>query len=99
MGDDSRESSEMNCPGCDRPSLVETMTKGGVLVDVCKTCKGVWLDRGEVFLFSRKARQLEQLLELETAGPIPSQRRCPRCALDLEEVPFLRPDLSVDRCP
>ena len=29
-----------------QPSMVETMTKGGVLVEICKTCKGVWLDRG-----------------------------------------------------
>ena len=28
----------MNCPHCHKPSLVETMTKGSVLVDVCKTC-------------------------------------------------------------
>ena len=32
------------------------------------------LDRGEVFLFSRKPRQLEELLALETEGPIPSAR-------------------------
>jgi Zn-dependent protease with chaperone function/Zn-finger nucleic acid-binding protein len=75
------------------------MARGGVLVDVCKTCKGVWLDRGEVFLFSRRPRQLEQLLEHEPASPIPSQRVCPRCQAALEEVPFLRPDLKVDRCP
>jgi Zn-dependent protease with chaperone function/Zn-finger nucleic acid-binding protein len=89
----------MNCPSCATPSLVETMAKGGVLIDCCKTCKGVWLDRGEVFLFSRKPRQLEELLALETTGPIPSARECPRCRIALEEVPFLRSDLRVDRCP
>src|SRR4051794_27291149 len=99
MGDDSRESSGMNCPCCDRSSLVETMTKGGVLVDVCKTCKGVWLDRGEVFLFSRKPKQLEQLLAMEMHALAPSDRRCPRCVGHLEEAPFLRPGLMVDRCP
>ena len=51
----------MRCPSCNQPSMVETMTKGGVLVDICKTCKGVWLDRGEVFFFSRKPRELERL--------------------------------------
>jgi Zn-dependent protease with chaperone function/Zn-finger nucleic acid-binding protein len=75
------------------------MTKGGVLVDVCKTCKGVWLDRGEVFLFSRRPRQLEELLALETSEPNLSHRQCPRCNTGLEEVPFLLPDLFVDRCP
>ena len=40
-------------------------TKGGVLVDVCKNCKGLWLDRGEIFYFSRKPRELERLLEAD----------------------------------
>ncbi len=89
----------MNCPHCGGPSLVETMTKASVLVDVCKTCKGVWLDRGEVFFFSRKPMELERLLASETRAAEPSSRECPRCHVHLAEVPFLRPDLMVDRCP
>jgi Zn-dependent protease with chaperone function/Zn-finger nucleic acid-binding protein len=75
------------------------MAKGGILIDCCKTCKGVWLDRGEVYLFSRKPRKLEELLALDTAGPVESARHCPRCHAGLEEVSFLRADLRVDRCP
>ena len=56
VGGDDQEVLGDEMSHCDRPSLVETMTKGGVLVDVCKTCKGVWLDRGEVFFFSRSPR-------------------------------------------
>lgn len=79
--------------------MVEAMARGGVLIDACKTCKGVWLDRGEVFLFSRNPRQLEALLAGETTGPVGSDRHCPRCRAELEQVPFLRPDLLVDQCP
>ena len=89
----------MNCPHCHEPSLVETMTKGGVLVDVCKSCKGVWLDRGEVFFFSRKPKELEQMLASDTTSPVPSARSCPRCCALLGERPFLRADLKVDQCP
>jgi Zn-dependent protease with chaperone function/Zn-finger nucleic acid-binding protein len=89
----------MKCPSCDQPSLVETMTRGGVLVDVCKTCKGVWLDRGEVFFFSRKPPELEQLLESAATDSAPSSRHCPRCQVNLVEEPFLRRDLIVDHCP
>ncbi len=89
----------MKCPSCNQPSLVETMTKGGVLVEICKTCKGVWLDRGEVFFFSRKPRELERLLASELHAEMPSSRECPRCQTNLTESPFLRPDLLVDRCP
>ncbi len=86
----------MNCPGCHQPSLVETMAKGGVLVDVCKTCKGVWLDRGKVFLLSRKPKELERLLTSETDEPVLSDRQCPRCHVNLEETAFLRRDLLVE---
>jgi len=89
----------MNCPGCHQPSLVETMAKGGVLVDVCKTCKGVWLDRGKVFLLSRKPKELERLLTSTSDEPVLSDRQCPRCRVNLQETPFLRQDLLVDRCP
>jgi Zn-dependent protease with chaperone function/Zn-finger nucleic acid-binding protein len=89
----------MKCPGCQQPSLVETMARGGVLVDVCKTCKGVWLDRGKVFLLSRKPKELDRLLSSETEEPVLTGRQCPRCHVNLQETPFLRPDLLVDRCP
>ena len=89
----------MNCPHCHEPSLVETMTNGGVLVDVCKNCKGVWLDRGEVFYFSRKPKELEQMLASDLTPPLPSSRSCPRCAVGLGEVPFLHANLKVDLCP
>jgi Zn-dependent protease with chaperone function/Zn-finger nucleic acid-binding protein len=88
----------MKCPSCNQPSLVETMTRGGVLVEICKTCKGVWLDRGEVFFFSRKPRELERLLASELHAEKPSDRECPRCGTNLAESPFLRPELLVDRC-
>lgn len=44
----------MNCPVCDGVRMRE-VEKDGVLIDICPSCKGVWLDRGE----------LEKLLEGE----------------------------------
>lgn len=37
----------MICPRCETPSLVAHQ-RGGMEVDVCRTCGGVWLDRGEL---------------------------------------------------
>ena len=62
-------------------------------------CKGVWLDRGEVFFFSNKPKELEQIARLGDGRAGCSSRDCPRCRLSLVEVPFLRGDLKVDRCP
>ncbi|WP_082651782.1 TFIIB-type zinc ribbon-containing protein [Gorillibacterium timonense] len=37
----------MKCPICDNVSLRE-VEKEGVLIDICPSCKGIWLDRGEL---------------------------------------------------
>src|SRR5829696_9202031 len=93
------ESRAMNCPCCNKPSLAETMTREGALVDVCKECKGVWLDRGEVYLFSRRPKVLEAALTAGQGDRRPSARACPRCRVAMEVGPFLKPELEVDHCP
>lgn len=37
----------MNCPTCPDATLVMT-ERSGVEIDYCPTCRGVWLDRGEL---------------------------------------------------
>lgn len=37
----------MNCPICNEVRMRE-VEKEGVTIDVCPSCKGVWLDRGEL---------------------------------------------------
>ena len=36
----------MQCPVCDE--RMREVEKHGVTVDLCPSCKGVWLDRGEL---------------------------------------------------
>jgi len=43
------------CPNDNAP--MQTLERGGVQFDMCPTCRGVWLDRGE----------LEKLMEAATA--------------------------------
>lgn len=51
----------MNCPRCQTVILAER-ERDGLLVDVCATCRGVWLDRGELEkLISRATREFEDL--------------------------------------
>ena len=51
----------MNCPRC--PNVVLVMSeRQGVEIDYCPTCRGVWLDRGE----------LDKILE-RSAQPAASQ--------------------------
>ncbi len=37
----------MNCPVCKNTPLVMT-DRSGVEIDYCPSCRGVWLDRGEL---------------------------------------------------
>lgn len=37
----------VNCPVCVDVSLIE-VERENVLIDVCRNCKGIWLDRGEL---------------------------------------------------
>jgi hypothetical protein len=38
--------SDMQCPKCS--TLMQLMRKYEALIDYCPSCKGVWLDRGEI---------------------------------------------------
>lgn len=49
----------MNCPVCDNSRLRE-VEKNGILIDVCPTCKGVWLDRGELEKLMSDVREVRQ---------------------------------------
>ena len=47
----------MNCPVCPNTSLVMA-ERQGIEIDYCPTCRGVWLDRGELDkIIERSAQQ------------------------------------------
>lgn len=37
----------MKCPSC-KDSGMMSMDRNGVQIDYCPTCRGIWLDRGEL---------------------------------------------------
>src|SRR4051794_8344132 len=47
----------MNCPVCSESRLRE-VEKNGVLIDICPSCKGVWLDRGELDKLMQEVREV-----------------------------------------
>jgi uncharacterized protein len=63
----------MICPRCETPSLVER-EREGLIVDSCSTCRGVWLDRGELEkLIARAVSEFEQPAYAATNQPHPGQ--------------------------
>ena len=50
----------MKCPRCENTTLDER-DRDGVTIDVCTTCRGVWLDRGELEkLIARTTAEFDQ---------------------------------------
>lgn len=51
----------MKCPNCIAVDLLMT-ERQGIEIDYCPTCRGVWLDRGELDRFIQKADQYQSSL-------------------------------------
>lgn len=56
----------MKCPACPDTTLVMT-DRQGVEIDYCPTCRGIWLDRGEL------DKLLDRAATATAAAPVPSQ--------------------------
>lgn len=54
----------MKCPRCVDVELVETQ-RYGVMVDVCPSCGGIWLDKGELSKIIQAVKNVEQSLDEE----------------------------------
>ena len=93
----------MLCPECKVDMFVLEFEQ--VEIDFCFTCKGVWLDAGELEVIGERAGALQGglLSALETKGTrtaAKGKRRCPVCRKRLAEVTTEGdPPIVVDRCP
>lgn len=58
----------MNCPVCPNTSLVMT-ERQGIEIDYCPTCRGVWLDRGEL------DKIIERSAQQDAPAPPPRQQQ------------------------
>lgn len=71
----------MKCPQCTETTLVMT-ERQGIEIDYCPSCRGVWLDRGELDKLIERSAQA-----MPAQPPISSQQAQPRY-----ETPTRRPD-------
>ena len=62
----------MLCPRCTASELTER-DHDGVVVDVCRECRGVWLDRGEMEkLIARATRDIDEIAEQRSSRRAPA---------------------------
>ncbi len=63
----------MKCPNCDQ-TLVMT-ERQGVEIDYCPTCRGVWLDKGELDKIIEKSTEAEDAQNLKQNDEKRKQRQ------------------------
>jgi len=84
----------MNCPACKTPMVI--LEYKNVEIDFCLSCKGCWLDRGELGLILTGNIDTPEDWKIE--GARKSKRRCPRCHAKMMEGLLPGTDVMVDVC-
>ena len=90
----------MDCPVCDNAMI--TLELGGVEIDHCVGCGGIWLDAGELELLLNDPARASELLKSfkinyeSTEKP----RKCPICFKKMEKISVGTepPALLIDKC-
>ncbi len=88
---------QLACPRCAGRRLIPAMTKQGVEVDYCASCGGVWLDKGEIFYFTRSAKLLVQELQRAQAQAQPGALRSPASGAPMRRLKVF--GVELDTCP
>ena len=63
----------MKCPHCPTATLVIT-ERSGIEIDYCPTCRGVWLDRGELDKIIERSFQQAPPPQQQYQAPPPQQQ-------------------------
>ena len=98
----------MKCPRCS--SALKHESYEGTEIDRCLSCKGTWLDEGELvaILNSRDEKfaddVVEEALSMAFAGVTQSEQssveRCPKCSKVMVAVNYAyNSGIVLDRCP
>lgn len=91
----------MKCPRCDAElRQTDCGEVGFVVVDVCPSCRGMWVDEGELDALDDSVSSNAEVLNYEKIEGSEEPLDCPRC--DGEQLVPLAPpeskDLVIDHC-
>ena len=100
---------DITCPRCASKTLSAEMYEG-IEIDRCQTCRGTWLDAGEVSkILDRKiekfaASEVQASVDSTRPGASPLERKetlpCPRCSYHMEIVNYrYASGIIIDNCP
>lgn len=94
----------MDCLRCS--SQMKKVYMEGVLVDLCETCRGVWLDVNELEMLKyddgkdqvELATEVQRELVAEKSRLLTTVGMCPKCQRQ-PLVSFIRSGVELDQCP
>ena len=90
----------MECPACREPLIVLELDQ--VELDHCVSCKGIWLDHGELNLILEDAPDKDTVFSSFALAPHSKEKRrkCPICLRNMEKVLCgAEGNVNIDRCP
>jgi Zn-dependent protease with chaperone function/Zn-finger nucleic acid-binding protein len=88
----------MKCPNCKEIDLIPVMSKNGVLLDCCPRCEGVWLDRGEIYYFTKSPKYLQWRIKEGLKKSRLSKKLNPHTRTPLTELPLRGEKLFIYYC-
>ena len=90
----------MNCPVCREAMIVLELDRAEI--DHCVSCKGIWLDRGELELILEGTPEKNDVLSSFGVDhdSREKRRKCPICLRKMEKVICgIGEKVRIDRCP
>lgn len=88
----------MDCPACRKPLIVLELDR--IEIDYCTSCKGIWLDAGELELLLEGAEEDNLLSSFNPdKNNKEEKRKCPICFKKMKKVLCgLQGNILIDRC-
>jgi Zn-finger nucleic acid-binding protein len=88
----------MDCPNCKEGMIVLELNE--VEIDYCISCKGIWLDSGELELLLENNSNLEKSYLLTPAKKFTEKKKkCPICYKKMDKIEVERSKkILIDKC-
>lgn len=89
----------MKCPNCKDKDLAPAMTRQGVEVDFCSQCEGIWLDKNEIYHFTKIPSYLKAKIDEAMRLKQPSAKASPAVGAPMVQLSISEGEINIDYCP
>ena len=87
----------MNCPACKNSMVILELDQ--VEIDFCTSCKGIWLDQGELeLLLASNFDTTNKDIFKPSSLTAEIKRRCPICRRKMLKVDYNNSGVMLDKC-